>query len=157
MEAFTSVVGGSGGGGSGGGGGGNGRVPWSDGEAGRGHISLREQASGRVGATTAPEGGGTIDIEMSASPSTLTPPAHRPEVGRCRLTVSKPVLKAPMVSALETRTRYTAFNFCFQIQLASLHRGHADPARVATDERQGLTLVHCSAQRKHILLDTLGA
>jgi len=25
------------------------------------------------------------------------------EVGRCRLTVSKPVLKAPMVSALETR------------------------------------------------------
>jgi len=24
------------------------------------------------------------------------------EVGRCRLTVSKPVLKAPMVSALET-------------------------------------------------------
>ena len=25
-----------------------------------------------------------------------------PEVGRCRLPVSKPVLKAPMVSALET-------------------------------------------------------
>jgi hypothetical protein len=26
---------------------------------------------------------------------------RRDEVGRCRLTVSKPVLKAPMVSALE--------------------------------------------------------
>jgi hypothetical protein len=30
--------------------------------------------------------------------------AARPEVGRCRLTVSKPVSKAPMVSVLEART-----------------------------------------------------
>ena len=39
------------------------------------------------------------------------------EVGRCRLTVPKPVLKAkrPMVSALETIIWYTAFNWCFQI------------------------------------------
>ena len=41
------------------------------------------------------------------------------EVGRCRLLVSKPVLKAPMVSALATIIFSTAFKFCFQIQLAS--------------------------------------
>jgi len=44
-------------------------------------------------------------------------------VGRCRLTVSKPVLKAPMVSALETIIWQTAFNCCFQSQLAPLHHG----------------------------------
>ena len=52
------------------------------------------------------------------------------EVGRCRLTISKPVLKASMVSALETRTSLTAFNGCFQFKLAPLHLGGgAAPAR----------------------------
>ena len=39
-------------------------------------------------------------------------------VGRCRLTVSTPALKVPMVSALES-----AYNLCFQFQLARLHLG----------------------------------
>ena len=34
-----------------------------------------------------------------------------------------PVLKAPMVSALETIILCTAFNVCFQIQLAPLQLG----------------------------------
>ena len=39
-------------------------------------------------------------------------------VGRCRLTVSRPVLKALMVSAFETRKSYSAFNVCFQFSFA---------------------------------------
>jgi len=42
-------------------------------------------------------------------------------VGRCRLTLSKPVLKTSPVSALETQMRLTAFKRCFQCQLAPLH------------------------------------
>ena len=45
------------------------------------------------------------------------------EMGRCRLTGSKPVLKAPMVSALETLLTLIAFNVCFRFQLALLPRG----------------------------------
>jgi len=48
---------------------------------------------------------------------------HLIKVGLFRLTVSKPALKAPMVSALQTTIRFTAFKFCFQILLASLHQG----------------------------------
>jgi len=48
------------------------------------------------------------------------------KVGQCRLVVSKPELKAPLVSVLETKTRYTAFKCCFQIQLAPLHQGSVD-------------------------------
>ena len=60
-----------------------------------------------------------------AAPTTPAPPQNKTtrldtSVGRCRLTVSKPVLKAPMVSALETRM---AFNVCFQFQLSPLHLG----------------------------------
>ena len=44
-------------------------------------------------------------------------------VGRCRLAVSKPVFKAPMVSALEATNMIDCFILCFQIQLAPLHRG----------------------------------
>jgi len=52
------------------------------------------------------------------------PPAPAtPVVGRCRLIVSKPVLKARLVSALETKIFYTAFKCCFQFQRAPLHRG----------------------------------
>jgi len=50
-------------------------------------------------------------------------PAAAHAVGQCRLTVSKPVLKAPMVSALETIISFTAFKLCFQILLAPLRRG----------------------------------
>jgi len=41
--------------------------------------------------------------------------------------VARPVLKAPMVSALETRISYTAFDVYFQFQLAPLHRGPRAP------------------------------
>ena len=44
-------------------------------------------------------------------------------VRRCSLTVSKLVLKAPMVSALETIMSQAAFNCCCQFQLAPLHHG----------------------------------
>jgi hypothetical protein len=47
------------------------------------------------------------------------------KVERCRLPVSEPELKAPMISALETIISSTSFNFCFQFQLAPLHRGDA--------------------------------
>jgi hypothetical protein len=43
--------------------------------------------------------------------------------GRCRSPVSKYVLNAPTVSALETKILSTAFKFCFEIQLAPLQRG----------------------------------
>jgi hypothetical protein len=54
------------------------------------------------------------------------------KVGRCRLIVSKPVLTAPVVSALETRIPEYAFNVCFQCQLAPLQQG-----RRGADGRQG--------------------
>ena len=37
-------------------------------------------------------------------------------VGRCRLTVSKPVLKAPMVSALKLQYDETLSNFAFNLR-----------------------------------------
>ena len=46
-----------------------------------------------------------------------------PEVGQCRLTVSKLVLKAPLVSALEAEISQTAFKLRFHFQVAPLHRG----------------------------------
>jgi len=46
-------------------------------------------------------------------------------VGRYRWTVSKPVLKAPMVSALEATIRCNAFKLCFQFEVAAVqHGGH---------------------------------
>jgi len=38
-------------------------------------------------------------------------------VGRCRLTVSRPVMKAPMFSALETRTSKVLSTFAFNFKL----------------------------------------
>jgi hypothetical protein len=35
----------------------------------------------------------------------------------------KPKLKPPGTKCVETKVRHTAFNFCFQNQLAPLHRG----------------------------------
>jgi hypothetical protein len=43
--------------------------------------------------------------------------------GRCRMTASKPVLKALMVSALETIIYRAAFKLCFQFKLAPLLLG----------------------------------
>ena len=40
------------------------------------------------------------------------------QVGQCRVTVSKPVLKARLASALRTKTCWTAFKFCVQFKLA---------------------------------------
>jgi hypothetical protein len=73
--------------------------------------------------------------------------AYRVKVGRCRLPVSKPVLKAPMVSALETGLSLNAFKCCFQSQFAPLHQGlQWFISRAQRHARQGLTLVHFSAQ-----------
>jgi len=49
------------------------------------------------------------------------------KVGRCRLTVSKPLLKAPLVPALEATIGSNTFKLCFQIQLAPLHQGGGPP------------------------------
>ena len=57
-------------------------------------------------------------------------------VGRCRLTVSKPVFKAPIVSALETTISETAFKVCFQFQLAPLYLGRL-PGQRQSEGHQG--------------------
>ena len=80
------------------------------------------------------------------------------KVGWCRLTVSKTVLKAPMVSVLET----IMWMNCFQIWLSNSSCGATRRTRTCASLpagwwRQGLTLVHFSAQREHSLLDTWGA
>ena len=77
-------------------------------------------------------------------------------VGRCRLTVSKPVLKASMASALEAIVSLPAFDDCFQFQRAALQCGHhatrhgrlaaAEAREARCGGRQGLTLVHIFAQ-----------
>jgi hypothetical protein len=77
-------------------------------------------------------------------------------VGRCRLTVfSKPVLKAPVFLALETRISSPAVNFGFQYHLAPLQVGHRarqvrDPARAgggdfrAAWQRGGIQILEAS-------------
>ena len=55
------------------------------------------------------------------------------KVGRCRLTVSNPVLKAPLGSALEPKIAQTAINVCFQSQLAPPHQGPGTEARGGVD------------------------
>jgi uncharacterized membrane protein YgcG len=70
-----------------------------------------EKAAAKTKATTAAE---AVAVEVAAAVVA---------VGRCRLTASKPVLKALMVSALETKRCCTAFKRCFQFQRAPLHRG----------------------------------
>jgi hypothetical protein len=55
------------------------------------------------------------------------------KVGRCRLTASKPELKASLVSALETKMWWTAFKLCFQFQRAPLHQG---PHQVHRQQRR---------------------
>jgi hypothetical protein len=51
------------------------------------------------------------------------PHCVRTQVGRCRLPLSKPVLKECMVSAFEATIRRTAFKLRFRIQLAPLNSG----------------------------------
>ena len=47
--------------------------------------------------------------------------------GRCRLTLSKPELKAPRMSALdESVIQFTAFKLCFEFPPAPLHDGVCD-------------------------------
>ena len=45
---------------------------------------------------------------------------NSPEARPCRLTVSTPVLKAPMVSPLESGIVQNALNICFQFELAPI-------------------------------------
>jgi hypothetical protein len=59
------------------------------------------------------------------------------KVGRCRLTVSKFVLKAPMVPALEAIISYSAFTSRFQNQYAPLQQGQQHPLRGAEHAGQG--------------------
>jgi len=47
------------------------------------------------------------------------------KVGRCRLTVSKPALKAPVVLAPATRISLNAFKDYHQFLLAPPHKGRA--------------------------------
>ena len=70
-------------------------------------------------------------------------------VRRCWLTVLKPVLKAPMLSALDTIISQTAFNFCFQIQLAPLprERGAQRPGAPRDGRRRGGGQ---GAERRHV-------
>ena len=56
-------------------------------------------------------------------------------VGWCKLMVSKSVLRARLVSALETKIRYTAFKVCFQFQLAPLQHGGATGTRLVKSPR----------------------
>ena len=56
----------------------------------------------------------------------------RSEVGRCRLTVSNPVLKVPTVSALETGISRTAFIVCFQFNLRHHSEGGENGDGAAT-------------------------
>ena len=78
-------------------------------------------------------------------------------VGRCRLPVSKPMLKAPTVSALETIISETAFNVCLQFQLALLRLGwsrRADGAEGAVCEgwraaRSGVD-IRCGRVRQRV-------
>jgi hypothetical protein len=66
----------------------------------------------------------------------------------------RPVLKTAWKKSLEAESQYTAFKFCDQFQRAPLHEG-ASHAQAAEPEaaRQGLTLVHFSAQCKHFFVD----
>ena len=91
-------------------------------------------------------------LAQLALTSFIAPAALLPAVGWCWLTVSNPVLKAPRVSALKT---IKSFN-CFQT-LLSISTCAATPRRsrwprpppppsCAPRPRQGLTLVHLSAQ-----------
>jgi len=74
-------------------------------------------------------------------------------VGRCRLTVSKPVLKAPMVSSLGSYNMMcTAFKLCFQFQLAPLPPGGGGTPRAdraARRLRHGGARVRAPPHRNH--------
>jgi hypothetical protein len=66
-------------------------------------------------------------------------PVHT-KVGRRNLTLSEPVLKAPMVSAFETTMCSTAFKLCFQLLLLPLHQdrqAHDEPLGAAQPQEEG--------------------
>ena len=90
-------------------------------------------------------GGGNADGKVFAGKARVSLTfRQRVEVGRCRLPVSKPMLKAPMMSSLEAKI---AFSSCFQCQLALLQRGvgaaraevHVRAAECAQDAAGGPT------------------
>ena len=77
-----------------------------------------------------------------------------PLVGRCRLTVSNLVLKAPTLSALEAIIRWNSFKFCLQTQLAPLNLGHRRAAEGGAVE--GSTRARAARRRRrHRLLRRL--
>jgi hypothetical protein len=65
----------------------------------------------------------SCEVPISGSPFTLDLTSNL--VGRCRLTVSKIVLKAHTVSALEATIRRNAFKLCVRYQLVPLQPGVA--------------------------------
>jgi hypothetical protein len=79
------------------------------------------------------------------------------QVGRCRLTVSKSMLKAPVASALESHKLLSTLAFNFNLRrfiqggVPAPRRG--EDACAVGARRQGLILVHFSAQRKRFLWD----
>jgi len=98
--------------------------------AGTAGVGAAAAAAAAAGASTAGTPGKPPRQSPGAGQDPTTPKSHgkgsnhkKPQVGRCRWTVSTSVLKAPLVSALEARIPYTAFNVRFQFQLALLHPG----------------------------------
>jgi len=75
------------------------------------------------------------------------------QVGRCRLTVSKPVLKAPMVSAQRLKLISTfAFDFNLRRYNQRIKTYNNAPSDFPTFVREGrgLTLAHFSAQLQRL-------
>jgi hypothetical protein len=64
-------------------------------------VRLNEDDDGDADADTAAEDDENGDAAIANDDEEA--PMEAPKVGRCRLTVSEPVLKAPMVSALEAK------------------------------------------------------
>ena len=145
--AGESVSGGDGGGGGGGGGGG------AVGSGG-GHGGSGEGGGGSGG-------GGAGQLRSSANidalrrlPATFTELSENGlGVGRCRLTLSKPVLKAPLVSVLEATKDEQVSNFAFNFNLrATLGcSGRRCGAPAWSTSWQGLILVHIFSEPEPFL------
>jgi hypothetical protein len=128
--AATAVDAGSslgGGGRSGGAGGASSSL--SDGRGGSGSGGIASRIAGLV-LTLVPTAGEHRAATFNATAAkikqqygSLENAMHKIKVRRCRLTVPKPTLNAPMVLAHETIMSSTAFRLYFQFQHPPLHQG----------------------------------
>ena len=100
---------------------------WRDGRAVAGALFDAVLGGPRAeGAEGAEEGEGGAGAEGMGSQGEVYDTVRGHVVRRYSFTLTLPVLKAPMASALETRMSGTAFNVCFQVQLAALQGGVRD-------------------------------